>query len=61
MSACSSSADYCDQLDETEQAFTELRDTNILQDGTDTLNAHFDTFEEDVESLIDAAGDEFSD
>lgn len=60
VSACSSSPDYCDQLDDTKQAFTELRDTNILQDGTDTLNERFDTFEEDVDSLIDAAGDEFS-
>ena len=61
LGACSSSDDYCDQLDDTRNAYTELRDTNILQDGTDTLSERFDTFEEDVDSLIDAAGDEFSD
>ncbi len=60
LGACSSSASYCDQIDETEAAFNELRATSILEEGTNVIEERYDAFEEEVERLIDAAGDEFS-
>ena len=57
---CSSSAGYCNQLDETEAAYNELRNTDILTEGTNTLEERYDAFEEEAEELIDAAGDEFA-
>ena len=60
LGACSSTPDYCDQLDATEQALAELRGTNILSEGTETLSARYDTFNSEVQQLIAAAGDEFA-
>lgn len=57
---CSSSAGYCNQIDETEAAFNELRETDILAEGTNTLEERYDAFEEEAEELIDAAGEEFA-
>ncbi len=61
LGACSSTPGYCDQLDATEEALTELRETNIIGEGTQTLSARYDTFDSEVQQLIDAAGDEFAD
>ena len=60
MGGCSSEPGYCDQLDTTEQAFTELRDTSVIQEGTDTLTQRYETFEDEVDQLISSAGDEFA-
>lgn len=60
LGGCSSTPDYCDQLDATEQALAELRGTNILSEGTETLSARYDTFNSDVQQLISAAGEEFA-
>jgi ABC-type transporter Mla subunit MlaD len=60
LGGCSSDAGYCDQLDEAEAAYNELRQTSIIQEGTDTLEQRYDAFEEEAEELIDAAGDEFA-
>ena len=60
LGGCSSDAGYCNQLDETEAAFTALRETSIIAEGTDTLEQRYDAFEDEAEELIDAAGDEFA-
>jgi len=60
LSGCSSEPDYCDQLDATEEAFNELAETSIISEGTDTLTQRYDAFAAEVNSLTDAAGDEFS-
>jgi outer membrane murein-binding lipoprotein Lpp len=60
LGGCSSDAGYCNQLDEAEAAFQDLRDTNILAEGVNTLQERYDTFEQEADALIDAAGDEFT-
>ncbi len=60
LGACSSDAGYCNQIDEAQAAFDEMRGTSILTEGTDTLEERYDAFENEVEGLIDAAGDEFA-
>ncbi len=59
---CSSSeASYCDEVSATQSAFDELVNTDILAEGTDALSDRYDAFASQVDSLIAAAGEEFSD
>lgn len=59
LAACSSGSDYCDQLDATRSAWEDLRDTNVIADGTDAFKERFDAFATEVQKLADAARDEF--
>lgn len=57
--ACDSQPEYCSEKEEAQASFDALRDTNVVEDGTEALREQFGTFTTDMRSLIDAAGDEF--
>ena len=50
----SSSADVCADVDTAEASLQALVDTNIAQEGTNTLKARFVTFESDVQTLVES-------
>ena len=60
LSACSSTPGYCEQLDVTRTAFDEVVGTNVIAEGTDTLQIRFDAFQAEVEQLAEAASAEFA-
>ena len=59
LAACSSEPAYCSARGEAQQSFEVLRSTNVIEDGTAALEERFQTFSSDVETLVEAAKDEF--
>ena len=59
LAACSSEPDYCSARGEAQQSLEELRSTNVVEDGTAALEERFQTFSSDIETLVEAAKDEF--
>lgn len=62
LAGCSSDEpSYCDELSATESSLEALVNTDVLAEGTDVLTERYDDFTAQLSSLVDAAGDEFSD
>jgi hypothetical protein len=59
LAACDSQPEYCSEKEEAQASFDALRDTNVVEDGSEALREQFGTFTTDMRSFIDAAGDEF--
>ena len=57
--ACDSEPEYCSEKEEAQASFDALRNTNVVEDGTEALRERFGTFTTDMRTFIDAAGDEF--
>jgi len=51
---------YCDELSATQSSLETLVDTDVLAEGTDVLSQRYDAFASQLDALIAAAGDEFS-
>ena len=54
------SSDPCDELDALKSSIADLRQVDVVQQGTDALTSAFDTVEQDADALIDAVGDDLS-
>ena len=54
------SAAYCASADAVSSSLAALLNTKVIQEGTETLQSRFDTFQTDVGSLIDSAGVNFA-
>lgn len=61
LGGCSSEPSYCDELSATTASLDTLVNTNIVSEGTDTLQQNYDAFTTQVDALITSAGDEFAD
>lgn len=54
------SAAYCAGVDTVKASLDALVSTNVISEGTATLNSRFETFQNDVKSLTDSARANFS-
>jgi hypothetical protein len=57
--SCTSEPSYCADRAEAQQSWQELTATNVIEDGTATLQDRFREFTSDVENLAASAQDEF--
>ncbi len=60
LGGCSSTPSYCDEVSATKSSFETLVNTDVLSEGTDALQQNYDAFSAQLDSLVDAAGDEFA-
>ena len=56
-----SSSSTCADLDQVQQQFDTLKDTDVVADGTDALTSNLDSFRDSVSALADSASGDLKD